>query len=301
MFSFLAEFMRQPSRKLALLVMDEGQMEQPRRHVVDPRRLRWAFGGAAFALFVTAGILFTLTPLRYIVPGLSPADLRADAQEQASRVAALQDSLELQQLYMERMQGLLGASPIDLEDARPAETVLPGEPVAADAVAPPPTRPAPPGWSDHQQPAITVARLDASGRAAAALEAARYASSFTLPALPPASGVITRGFDARTGHYAVDVALKEGTVVRSLGEGYVILADWTHDGGYTVAVQHGDGFVSVYKHNERLLKRVGERVGARDPIAMSGDTGEISSGPHLHLELWHHGLAQDPRSYVLGW
>jgi murein DD-endopeptidase MepM/ murein hydrolase activator NlpD len=296
MFSFLSEFTRQPSKPLALLVMDEGQMEQPRRYVVDPRGLRLLAVAAALAVLVVAGVLFTLTPLRYILPGTSPADLRADARVQAERVAALQDSLAEQQYYLERMRQLLGASPVaaagtaaEGEDEAPASGVVP----------PPPRRAAPPGWSDHQQPAIVLAGLDAAPGARA--DASRYATSFSLPALPPANGILTRGFEARTGHYAVDIALEEGTVVRSLGEGYVIFADWTHDGGYTLAVQHGDGFVSIYKHNQRLLKRIGERVGAREPIALSGNTGAVTTGPHLHLELWHHGLAQDPRSYVLGW
>ena len=127
-----------------------------------------------------------------------------------------------------------------------------------------------------------------------------YLTSLQLPFLPPVDGFITRGFDARTGHYAVDIAVEEGSMVQSIGDGYVIFADWTHEGGHTVAVQHADGYVSVYKHNQRLLKRVGDRVRARDPVAISGNAGEISTGPHLHFELWHEGLAQDPRYFFIG-
>jgi murein DD-endopeptidase MepM/ murein hydrolase activator NlpD len=115
------------------------------------------------------------------------------------------------------------------------------------------------------------------------------------------SGFPTRDFDARDGHYGVDIAVSEGAFVRSIGEGYVVMADWTQDGGYTVAVQHGNGYLSVYKHNKRLLKQVGDRVKARDALAVSGNSGEMTTGPHLHFELWRHGLAQDPRSYIAGW
>ena len=129
---------------------------------------------------------------------------------------------------------------------------------------------------------------------------AQYLASLQLPALPPVGGVLTRGFDARTGHYAVDIAVEEGTLVRAVGDGYVIFADWTQKGGYAIAVQHADGYVSVYKHNQRLLKRVGDRVRSREAVAVSGNSREFTTGPHLHFELWNNGLAQDPRSYLAG-
>ena len=81
----------------------------------------------------------------------------------------------------------------------------------------------------------------------------------------------------------------------------MIFADWTHEGGYTVTVQHADGYLTVFKHNQRLLKRVGDRVRAREAVAMSGNSGEITTGPHLHFELWHNGLAQDPSFYFIGY
>jgi len=79
----------------------------------------------------------------------------------------------------------------------------------------------------------------------------------------------------------------------------VVFADWTDAGGWTVAVQHADGYLSVYKHNGRLLKRVGDRVRNRETVALSGDTGEVTSGPHLHLEIWRDGLAQDPAAFLI--
>src|SRR5690606_9593669 len=156
--------------------------------------------------------------------------------------------------------------------------------------------------SDHQQPALAYERLDAGELDPFKLTgtSGRNLPSVALPALPPVEGFVTRGFDARSGHYAIDIAVEEGTTVRSIGDGYVVFADWTYEGGFALAVQHADGFVTVYKHNERLLKRLGDHVRARDAIAISGNTGEISTGPHLHFELWHNGLAQNPADYLVG-
>jgi murein DD-endopeptidase MepM/ murein hydrolase activator NlpD len=68
-----------------------------------------------------------------------------------------------------------------------------------------------------------------------------------------------------------------------------------------MAIQHAKGYLSVYKHNQRLLKRAGDRVRSLEPIARSGNTGEVTTGPHLHFELWQNGLAQDPRRYFVDW
>ena len=101
------------------------------------------------------------------------------------------------------------------------------------------------------------------------------------------------------GHFGVDIAVDEGSPIRAVGDGYVVFADWTHEGGYVVAVQHADGYLSVYKHNARLLNRVGDRVRSRETVAISGNSGEITTGPHLHFELWRNGLAQDPRTFFV--
>ena len=81
-----------------------------------------------------------------------------------------------------------------------------------------------------------------------------------------------------------------------MGDGYVIFADWTHEGGHVIVVQHANGYVSVYKHNQRLLKRVGDRVRDREAIALSGNTGEITTGPHLHFEVLINKRFVDPLS-----
>lgn len=80
----------------------------------------------------------------------------------------------------------------------------------------------------------------------------------------------------------------------------MVFADWTYTGGHTIIVQHANGFLSVYKHNEQLLKQVADRVSVREGLAISGNSGEFTTGPHLHFELWNNGLAQDPGAYLLG-
>ncbi len=300
MWSFLSELARRADGPCTVILMDDEYREQPRQYRIEPRRLLYGVGAAALALALVFVLLLAFTPLRELIPGYGTAQLRNDARQAAVRLAALQDSLEVQQQYMgylrQLMTGRVDTTPGAGAELAEQALTLSGE------LAEVATEPNSENWADHQQPALPVARMpadaDAYVRAVSAEE--RYLSSLQLPALPPVNGLLTRDFDARTGHYAVDIAVHEGTMVRAIGDGYVIFADWTHEGGYAMAVQHADGYVSVYKHNQRLLKRTGDRVHAREALAVSGNSGEFTSGPHLHFELWNNGLAQDPRPYLVG-
>lgn len=299
LFSFLSEFTRNTDGSYTVIVMDDAQMEQPRQYDVRPRDMAvLATGVFSVALLVVAA-LFALTPIKELIPGYGSAELRRSARLTNLRLVALEDSLETQQQYLAQLRHLLTGE-IDSAFVQSVTTADTSPDVAQD-VRPQDANQTTEDWADHEQPTLSV--LSVSSPAMRPVEAgagSRYLSSLQLPALPPVSGFPTRGFDARSGHFAVDIAVDEGTIVRSIGDGYVIVADWTQDGGYALAVQHADGFVSVYKHNRRLLKRVGDRVGNREAVAESGNTGEITTGPHLHVELWHNGLAQDPQYYLVG-
>ncbi len=300
MWSFLAELARPTEGPRTIIVMDDEYREQPRQFQVEPRRLLWLFGGAALAMALVGLLLLVFTPLRELIPGYGTSALRRDAHDAVLRLAALEDSLAVQQQYVDDLRQLL-TGPVGADPAgrgAPAGAVPAVEERPQQAPAGPPSE----NWADHEQPALPVARLPVGGEMPARTVAAgeRYLTSLQLPALPPVGGLLTRSFDARTGHYAVDLAVEVGTIVRAIGDGYVIFADWTHEGGYAVAVQHADGYVSIYKHNQRLLKRVGDRVRAREALAVSGNSGEFTTGPHLHFELWDNGLAQDPSQYLVG-
>lgn len=302
MWSLFSEFTRDIDSAFTVMVMDEDGLEQPRRYRVVPRKVLAALVGTMVAVTLLVLSLVVFTPLRELIPGYGTAEMRQHARLNSLRLTALQDSLRAQQRYMTQirqlMMGQVDSAFVAEATGQPPEQKSPQVGEVADAAANPVTD----DWTDHEQPALPVTRMPVQAGAPFRLVASetKYLASLQLPVMPPVDGFLTRGFDARTGHYAVDIAVEEGTMVRCIGDGYVVMADWTHEGGYTLAVQHADGYVSVYKHNQRLLKRVGERVRAREAIAMSGNSGEISTGPHLHFELWHDGLAQDPRFYFIG-
>jgi murein DD-endopeptidase MepM/ murein hydrolase activator NlpD len=281
------------------IIMDDEGLEEPRRHRIDPGRVLTVVGGLILAVAFVIVSVVLLSPVRGLIPGLSTAEMQNEARLNALRLQAVEDSLQSQEAYLTHLRDLMlgrigGESENGLRMPSASSTVAGEIPAIA-------RQPLSDNWSDHEQPALPLNQLPAevATRLPAVQASNRVASVMQFPVLPPVNGLLTRGFDARIGHYAVDLAVAEGSVVRAIGDGYVVMADYTHEGGYVIAVQHAGGFLSVYKHNQRLLKREGDRVRAREAIATSGNTGEITTGPHLHFEVWRDGLAQDPSEYLL--
>ena len=113
----------------------------------------------------------------------------------------------------------------------------------------------------------------------------------------PLKGVVSQGYDPIT-HPFIDITAPSGSVVKAVLVGTVIYAGWSDEAGYTIQVQHDGDIISIYKHNEKLLKKTGDKVTAGSPIALVGSTGSLSTGDHLHFELWHKGETVDPTKYI---
>lgn len=117
--------------------------------------------------------------------------------------------------------------------------------------------------------------------------------------LPPVIGYhIAQKFDVHTNHFGVDIVTKDNEPVKSIAKGTVILSNWTQETGYTIAVQHEGGLISIYKHNSVLLKKIGSFVQTGDILGVVGNSGELTSGPHLHFELWFKGNPVNPEYYI---
>src|SRR5690554_2498497 len=284
MTSFLLDLAKGSDEPRTVIVVDESGVEHPRQYQLRPRRLLYAVGAAAAGLAVLLFLLVLLTPLRVLLFGPDPETLRETVRLNSIRAAALEDSLALQDEYLARLRSAIVGEPETATEAAERQDTAAARPDTRPMEVP--ALPRSDDWADHEQPALALGRLAADRRAPLS---GRAVEAF-----------FARGFDAARGHFGIDEAVEEGTPVRSIGDGYVVFADWTNDGGYIVAVQHADGYLAVYKHNSRLLKRIGDRVRSREAVALSGNTGEITTGPHLHFELWRNGLAQDPRLYLIG-
>lgn len=115
---------------------------------------------------------------------------------------------------------------------------------------------------------------------------------------PPINGIITSKFNASEKHFGIDIVTSHNEAIKATLDGTVIYAGWTLETGYALAIQHQYNLISIYKHNSVLLKKEGDHVHAGDPIGIAGSSGELSTGPHLHFELWYNGTAVNPEEYI---
>ena len=131
--------------------------------------------------------------------------------------------------------------------------------------------------------------------------AVKYDAAFRaeFPIIAPAVGYISRRFESDKGHLGIDYAGKIGSLIVAAADGYVVFSGYTSDDGNTVMISHGGGFLTMYKHNQNVLKSVGEFVKRGEPIALLGNSGRTSFGPHVHFEIWNNGKAQNPNDYLI--
>lgn len=114
----------------------------------------------------------------------------------------------------------------------------------------------------------------------------------------PVNGLVTNKFNRNNKHFGVDVVAVSDAVIKAAADGTVVFSGWTVEGGYVIGIQHESNIISICKHNASVLCREGDVVKAGDAIAILGDSGTTSTGPHLHFELWVNGRAVNPEDYI---
>jgi murein DD-endopeptidase MepM/ murein hydrolase activator NlpD len=237
------------------------------------------------ALFVAAVIVYT--PLKEYIPGYSDQKVKMNAYRALIAADSLEEAMAVRDAYITNLRNVLsGKLPADSATLAVPTTATPTaadlKPSAVDSVMRDHVR-AEEAYSVHStSPAGALDRLGLPG----------------LLFFPPVRGVVTNTFNAGEGHYGIDVVTKPDEAVKACLDGTVIMASWTSDAGYVIQVQHSTDLVSVYKHNAVLLKKVGDHVTAGEVIAIVGNSGELTTGPHLHFELWNGGKAVAPQTYI---
>lgn len=236
-------------------------------------------------LFVTAIIVFT--PLKEYIPGYSDQQMKLNAYRAMSTADSLDQALAIRDLYIDNLRQILSGE-LKVDSVHMA-VPLTKSPSLADL---------------KPSPVDSVMRKQVQQQEAYSVHAKGVAASLDqlgLPGIlffPPLRGVVTNKFNAGEGHYGIDIVTKADDAVKACLDGTVILASWTSDAGYVIQIQHSMDLVSVYKHNAVLLRQVGDHVKAGEVIAIVGNSGELTSGPHLHFELWSGGKAVDPQTYI---
>jgi murein DD-endopeptidase MepM/ murein hydrolase activator NlpD len=116
--------------------------------------------------------------------------------------------------------------------------------------------------------------------------------------VPPLSGTVSMQYSPDKKHYGIDVIAPKNSAIKAAMDGFIVMSDWTLETGNTIGIQHANNIVTFYKHNSVLLKKTGEKVKAGEAIAIIGNTGELTNGPHLHFEIWNRGTPVNPEDYI---
>ena len=235
------------------------------------------------AMGLMAVVIF-FTPLKRLVPGYAEPTQHPEYIKLSKKMASLEAELTSYKLYYEHFNKLI-RQPDSVSAPKVAYTSRVKEQTKTTEKTEQPTNDEP---KRAEKPVLTSSSSQPS-----ILNLADYRYL-----MPPISGVISSGFDAKTDHIGVDILAPHDTPVKAIWDGHVITADWTLETGYTIGIQHSNDMVSFYKHNATLLKRNGAFVRAGEAIAIIGNTGKMTSGPHLHFELWLQGKPVDPTNYI---
>ena len=228
-------------------------------------------------------LLIAFTPLREYIPGYSSTQLKRQATELTYKTDSLVNILNYTNRYLDNIRMVLRG---DIENNEINRDSL-FEQFKLD-----------PSTID-----LTPIKEDSILRAEVALEDKynlfeRNTNTGGLVLFPPVSGTLSSRYDADKKHYAVDVVAAVDTPVKAIANGTVIFSEWTTETGYVIILEHKDGLLSVYKHNGSLSKAQGDVVSVGEVIAAVGNTGELTTGPHLHFELWNNGNPVNPQDYI---
>lgn len=274
-------FRKKLLHKYRLVILNEETFEE--RFSFKLNRLNVFVFSTLFALFLilTTTFIIAFTPLREYIPGYSSTILKRKATVLVYKTDSLQRIIDLNEQYLASIRKVLtgDVKTVDfnkdsiIELAKTDPSVL-----------------------------IRTSRKDSLLREQVAQEdkynplIGNREQQYTL--FSPVNGIISSAYDSKTKHYAVDIVTAKDAPVMAIADGTVIFAEWTAQTGNVIILKHNNNLISVYKHNAMLTKGQGERVRAGEVIATVGSTGELTTGPHLHFELWRDGIPVNPTSYI---
>ncbi|PZW44197.1 murein DD-endopeptidase MepM/ murein hydrolase activator NlpD [Mesonia algae] len=277
------KFAKKLLHKYRLVILNEDTFEERFSYRLTQLNVFVTIGISAIVLIVLTTLLIAFTPLREYIPGYSSPKLKETATQLVYKTDSLQQVIHKQNQYFTSIKRVLNGeiSPLDFKE----DTLDTSTSISSDSV--------------NFQPSVTDSILRKEVEQEDKYNVVDEAVAKTAVKLfPPLNGKISEGYNAKEKHYAVDIIAKENSPVKSTADGTVIFAEWTADTGYVMIIEHSYGLISVYKHNSSLTKEQGELVKAGEVIAMSGSTGDFSTGPHLHFELWSDGYPVNPADFL---
>ncbi len=281
------KFIHKLRSRYRLVILNEDTLEDVWYAVLSRMNMILWLGFISVILVAVGIILVSFTPLREYIPGYPNGDIKWLYMQNALKTDSLEQQIQVRDNYIENIRQILKGKDTNkhFDNIDTTEAVL-------NIVI-----------EEHQfDPELQQQVDDAEKYDVQNYEFVQIEEKFDLNKLHfycPLKGKVTNNFDTKTDHFAIDVVSNLNEPILSVLDGTVILTGWTLEAGYIILIQHRNELISVYKHNSQLLKQMGDRVLAGEAVAIVGNTGEYTTGSHLHFELWHKGKPLNPIDYIV--
>ena len=278
-------FLSKLKYKFRLIVMNDSTLEERLSIRFSTLEMFSLFSFGGFLLFVFFLLLVGYTPMNQFVPGKASGRLHKELIVIMLKTDSLEKKLLENELYLKNITAIVnGEDPIAIQmEGDTTNVALEAE------------------LSFKKSKEDSLLRIAVEAEDKISITAKRDKKNLDLENVlffSPIKGVITNSFDRKEGHFGTDIVAKEDEPIKCVFDGVVVISHWTSETGYVIGIQHANGVFSLYKHNSILFKSVGEYVRSGEVIAVIGNSGDLSSGPHLHFELWYKGVAVNPENYI---
>lgn len=234
-------------------------------------------------LIISTIILIAFTPLREYIPGYSSTALKKQAIELNYKTDSLQKAISLNEQYFASIKRVLEGNVSTIDFNR--DSIIEAAKINENEIDLNPTK----------EDSLLREKVNKEDKYNL-FESATSNVNFVL--FPPVNGTISEEYNSKEKHYGVDITIPKGTPIKAAADGTIIFSEWTSETGFVSIIEHSHGLISVYKHNASLTKFQGELVKSGEVIAVSGNTGEFTTGPHLHFELWSDGYPINPTNFI---
>ena len=274
--------MEKKNKFFRFAIINDNSLEEVFNIKFSRARLLWLTAAILLAISVIFVLLLGYTPLRNLIPGKSKTHVQNELIVMIQKADSLEKSLGNYSLYTKNLKKVLSDS-VSLDSVqdlfREGFTVkeFDFKPSVEDSIL----------------------RAEVEAEESISLNSNLKEKKLNSFFIKPVDGLITEGFNKKIGHFGVDVVSKKGAFISSIDDGMVLFSSWTHEFGYVLVIKHQNSFISFYKHNSEVFKSKGDYVKSGETIAIIGNSGKYSTGPHLHFELWKGSSAVNPVNYIL--
>jgi murein DD-endopeptidase MepM/ murein hydrolase activator NlpD len=269
--------------KYRLILINDETFEEKFSFKLTPINVFVGFSSSLVSLTILIILLIFFTPLKEYVPGYTDTQTKRNIQQLLFKADSLEESLKAKETYYKNLLDIMNGGN-GLNDSISSSKKTSSKTTKSSA--------------GEKELAFRSEFEKISNNTKTNSKQEITADYKNLFLMTPTKGLISKPFNPGENHFAIDIASIPEAPIKAVQEGTVIFADWTPEAGKTIVIQHTNNLISIYKHNSALLKKVGMFVGTGEVVAIVGNTGEYTTGTHLHLELWENGKALNPEELL---